>query len=262
MRKARSSLDLLATIALALVGLLAALIPLDAWLRVLLLSPLVLVASGYAILAALLPDRELPGGERVVYSVGLSIAATALGGIVVQLAVELERTVWAVLLAVLTVAAALFALRRRARDGAEPQAAAGRTGPHLALPGVLSTLAVTGAVAIAIAAVAISSAGAKRERDAYEFTALWAQAVEPASGTGEAVAIGVDNHQGAPSRYRLVARQGGTTIAKRKLALPDAGRFRLRLQVASISPADPVAVSLHRDGAVYRRVFLESAAAP
>jgi len=41
MRTARSSLDLLAAIALALAGLVAALIPLETWLRVVLLAPLV-----------------------------------------------------------------------------------------------------------------------------------------------------------------------------------------------------------------------------
>jgi uncharacterized membrane protein len=259
MRPTRSSLDLLAAIALALVGLAAALIPLDTWFRVVLLAPLVLAACGYAILAAMLPDKQLSPGERAVYTVALSIAATTLGGIVVQLVLGLDRTVWAVLLVVLTNAAALIALRRRSRLSVEePNAAERRIGPRLALPGFLSILAVAAALGIAVAAVAVSSAGAKRERDAYAFTALWAQPAERASGAGPAVTIGVDNHEGATARYRLVVRQGATAIAKRKLQLPDAGRWSLRVPVAPVSPADPITATLRRDGQIYRHVYLEN----
>jgi len=261
MRTARSSLDLLAAIALALAGLVAALIPLETWLRVVLLAPLVLGVCGDAILAALLPDRRLQGAERVVYAVALSLAATTLAGIAVQLVFELDRTAWAVLLVVVTVAAALLALWRRQRGRAEQLNADERPGGRrLALPGVLSTLAVVAALGIAVAAVSISSAGAKRERDGYRFTALWAQPVDRASGAGAAVTIGVDNHQGATARYRLVVAQGGTTIAKRTLQLPDASRWRLRVPVAPIAATDPVSATLHREGEIYRRVYLENGA--
>ncbi|MGH2938056.1 MAG: DUF1616 domain-containing protein [Solirubrobacterales bacterium] len=258
MRTARSSLDLSAAIALALAGLAAALIPLDPWARVVLLAPLALAVSGYALLAALLPAEELPPGERLVYSVALSLVATTLGGIAVQLVFDLDRTAWAILLAAVTIAAAALALRRRGRLEI-PRSSAEEHRPRLALPGLLSSLAVGTALAIAVAAVAISSAGAKRERDGYEFTALWAQPAERAAGAGQAVAIGVDNHQGAPARYRLVVRQGASMLVKRKLVLADGGRFRFRLPASAISPADPVTVSLHRNGEVFRHVYLESA---
>lgn len=260
MRMPRSSLDLPAAIALALAGLAAALIPLDPWIRVVLLAPLVLVVCGYAILAALLPDEDLPPGERLVYAVALSLAATAIGGIVVQLVFDLDRTAWAILLAVVTIAAATAGLLRRGQPRPDQLNAGERSlGPRLPLPGLLSSLAVAAAVAVAVVAVGISSAGAKRERDRYRFTALWAQPAERASGPGAAVAIGVDNHQGATARYRLVVRQGGATIVKRKLVLPAAGRFRLRVPASPISPASPVAVSLHRNGEVFRHVYLENA---
>ncbi|MBS1676790.1 MAG: hypothetical protein JST08_05330 [Actinobacteria bacterium] len=255
MRTARSSLDLLAAIALALAGLAAALIGLPDWLRVVLLAPLALGVCGYAILAALLPDAELPPAERLVYAVVVSLVATALGGVVVGLFVALDRTVWAILLVALTIAAASVALWRR--GGRAP--GAGEGGHRLALPGPLSTLAVVAAVAVACVAVAISSAGAKRERDGYAFTALWAQPVDAVVGSGQAVAIGVDNHQGASARYRLVVRQGGATLAARGLVLANGGRFRLRVRSGAIAPADPVTVDLLRGGAVFRRVYLENA---
>jgi uncharacterized membrane protein len=263
MRAARSSLDLLVVIALALVGLVAALIPLDAWIRALLLAPLVLAVSGYAILAALFPNGGLPRGERLVYAVGLSIAATTLGGIAVQIVFDLDRSIWALLLTVITAGAAALALRRRGWSWPGSRTAtAGQNGSGLALPGVLPILVLTAALAIAVVAVAISSAGAKRERDAYRFTALWMQPVERASGPGSAVAIGVDNRQGATARYRLVIRQGRTTLVRRKLVLPAGGRFRLRVPTAPIAPTEPVAAELHRNGELLRRVNLESESTP
>jgi uncharacterized membrane protein len=260
MRTARSSLDLVAAIALALAGCAAALIGLEPWIRVVLLAPLALAVCGYAILAALLPDAELSPGERLSYAVVLSLAATTLGGILVQLVLDLDRTAWAILLTVLTIAAAALALWRRGRR--RPRQASGEGGarPRLALPGPLSILALVAAVAVAVGAVAISSAGAKRERDRYEFTALWAQPAQRAVGAGQAVAIGVDNHQGATARYRLVVRQGPATLARRKLVLPDGGRFRLRLRSGPISPSAPVTVDLDRGGVVFRHVYLENAA--
>ncbi|HKZ15715.1 MAG TPA: hypothetical protein VJL81_17900, partial [Solirubrobacterales bacterium] len=113
---------------------------------------------------------------------------------------------------------------------------------------------------VAAGAVVISSAGAKRERDGYHFTALWAQPVPAAVGTGQAVAIGVDNHQGATAHYRLVVKQGAATLASRKLVLADGARFRLRLRSGPISGSSPVTVDLHRNGAVFRQVYLENAA--
>lgn len=263
MRASRSSLDLLGALALAAAGLAAALIPLPTWLRVLLLAPLVLAVSGYAVLAALFVEKKLSPPERAVYAVGLSIAVAVLGGIVVQSAIGLDRTAWAVLTAAVTAAAALLAEWRR---GKHPAAALNanvrRAGPRLPLPGLLSVLSIAAAVAVAAVAIAISSAGARREAAAYQFTALWVQPTARATGAGQAVAIGVDNHQGAVERYRLVAKQGKATMTNRQLVLTDAGRYRLRLPVDPISAADPVVVSLERNGEIFRHVYLVSATAP
>jgi uncharacterized membrane protein len=265
MRSARSSLDLLAAIALALAGLAAALIPEEAWLRAFLWVPLVLGVSGYAILAALFPDRRLQPGERVVYAVAASIAATVLGGIAVQLLLDLDRTVWAVLLAAITVAAALVGIWRRDPPSAAGRADAetGRAGLRLHLPGPAASLILIAAVVVAAAAVVISSNGAQRERDSYRFTALWVQpARHPAATDGRAVTVGVDNHQGATARYRLVVKQGGGILTRRRLELGDGRRWRLRLAVAPPSAADPVTATLRRNGAIYRHVYLDTALTP
>jgi uncharacterized membrane protein len=263
MRSARSSLDLLAAIALALAGLAAALIPAEAWLRAFLWVPLVLGVCGYAIIAALFPDQRLQPGERVVYAVAASIGATVLGAIVVQLVLDLDRTVWAVLLVAITVGAALVAIRRRGRRPTAAAPETGRTGPRFHVPGPVAGLTLIAAVAVAAAAVVISSNGARRERDSYRFTALWVQpARHPAAIGGRAVTVGVDNHQGATARYRLVVKQGGGILTRRKLELGDGGRWRLRLAVAPASAADPVTATLRRNGAIYRHVYLDAGSTP
>ncbi|HEX3360066.1 MAG TPA: DUF1616 domain-containing protein [Solirubrobacterales bacterium] len=262
MRSPRSSLDLLAAIALAMAGLAAVLIPLDVWLRAVLWVPLVLGVPGYAILAALFPDGRLQPGERVVYAVAASIAATALGGIVVQIVLDLDRTVWAVLLVAITVVAALVAIRRRDRSSADASGSAS-AGPRLHLPGPVSGLILIAAVVVAAAAVVISSNGARRERDSYRFTALWVQPARQSDAAGgRAVTVGVDNHQGATARYRLVVKQGGGILTRRRLELGDGGRWRLRLAVAPPSAADPVTATLRRDGTIYRHVYLDTGSTP
>jgi uncharacterized membrane protein len=263
MRSARSSLDLLAAIALALAGLAAALVPLDVWLRAVLWVPLVLGVSGYAILAALFPERPHPLGEQAVYAVALSITATALGGIVVQLVLDLDRAVWAAVLVAITVAAALVAIWRREPPPADQSGAeTGRAGRRLRLPGPIASLILIAAIVVAAGAVVISSNGARRERDSYRFTALWVQPARHAATAGGAVTVGVDNHQGAAARYRLVVKQAGGILAQRGLELADGGRWRLRLAVAPVGPADPVTATLSRNGAIYRHVYLEASSEP
>jgi uncharacterized membrane protein len=261
MRSARSSLDLLAAIALALAGLAAALGPVDVWLRAVLWVPLVLGVPGYAILAALLPQRPFPLGESAVYAVALSVAATVLGGVVVQVFLDLDRTVWAVLLVAITVAAALVAIRRREPPPAAARAAAETGRVRSRLPGPLAGLTLIAAVVAAAAAVVISSNGARRERDYYDFTALWVQPAQH-SATGGAVTVGIDNHQGATARYRLVVKQGSGILAQRRLQLADGGRWRLRLAVAPVGPADAVTATLRRNGAIYRHVYLDTTTTP
>jgi len=262
MRSARSSLDLLAAIALALAGLAAVLIPLDVWFRAVLWVPLVLVVPGYTILAALFPERRLQSGEPVVYAVAASVAATVIGGIAVQVVLDLDRTVWAVLLAAITVVTALVGIWRRDPPGDRGGAAAGRTALRLHLPGPVAGLTLIVAVIVAAAAVVISSNGASRERDSYRFTALWVQPAQHAAGPGDAVTVGVDNHQGAIARYRLVVKQGSGVLTRRRLELGDGRRWRLRLAVAPPSATDPVTATLRRNGAIYRHVYLDSGSTP
>ena len=82
-------------------------------LRVPLALPLVLVLPGYATVAALFEPGALRASERVVLSLALSIAATILSGLAVDIAgAKLAAAPWFEVLGVLTLAAAAAALAR------------------------------------------------------------------------------------------------------------------------------------------------------
>lgn len=250
MRSPRPSPDLLATVALALLGLLVALAPAEIWIRVAVLAPLALVLPGYALAAALFPPGSIPPAERAVYSTALSVAAAVLSGVLAQLLVDLDREVWALLLFAVVLAASAVAQRRRPR----PRAAG--AGGSLPRPGPLSAAALLAAVVLAGWAVEISSRGARADRDETRFTELW---VQPArSGGGPAAAIGVGNHEGRPVSYRVEASRRGTVLAEWEIGLADGRRWQASLPLAGISPARPLLVTLLRGGEVYRRAYLRS----
>jgi hypothetical protein len=94
--------------------LVSALLPAGlAAVRVPLALPLVLVAPGYAAVAALFEPGALRASERLVLSLSLSIAATILSGLAVDAAgAKLTAAPWLEVLGALTLAAALTALAR------------------------------------------------------------------------------------------------------------------------------------------------------
>jgi hypothetical protein len=84
-----------------------------ALLRVPLALPVVLVLPGYAMVAALFAPGTLRTPERVVLSLALSITATILSGLAVDVAgAKLHASPWLEVLGALTLLAALIALAR------------------------------------------------------------------------------------------------------------------------------------------------------
>jgi uncharacterized membrane protein len=252
MRSARPSLDLVATLGLAVLALIVALVPVEGWLRVALLISLVFVLPGYAVVSALLPSGTIPATERAVYTLALSIVVLVLSGVIVQLVRGVDRATWVILLPLITVAATGVALRRRRALPWEP--------PRRVVPLIppISALALVIAVALAGWAISIASTGARSDRVAARFTELWVLPAQVAPTGGKAVSVGVENHQGAPVSYRIRMTQRGIEIAGRDIRLRDGDRWRGQFPVRRISRAAPLLVTLLRRGAVYRRVYLTS----
>src|SRR5699024_11169101 len=83
-------------------------------LRALVALPLVLFAPGYAIVAAAFPASRLGTAERLLFSLGASLAVVALAGLLLHwAALGLRPAAWALVLGNLTLVSSLIALLRR-----------------------------------------------------------------------------------------------------------------------------------------------------
>src|SRR5258706_7550272 len=91
------SMDLLAVVATTIVAaVLVLLVPPDVVLIRILTLPLVLLLPGYALVSALFPDHSLGVAERLVFSLGLSLADVIFGGASLNLTpVCFRASMWA-----------------------------------------------------------------------------------------------------------------------------------------------------------------------
>ena len=164
----RKAFDLVICCALAAVAMMLALLaPEISPARALVALPLVLFAPGYALVAAAFPASRLGTIERLLFSLGASLAVAGLAGLLLHwTALGLRPAAWAVALGNLTLVASLIALVRRWRQPASDtvQRSAGMTLAEGGLLG-LALLLVAGALLIA-------RDGAIQQR-ATGFTQLW-----------------------------------------------------------------------------------------
>lgn len=220
--------------------------------------PLVFLLPGYALMSALFPGREFGMVERLLFSLGLSLACVILGGLLLNLTPwGLRAGSWALLLGSITLGACMVTLLRRRRQGISPPGwlRPGRIGLNVR-QGLLLGLAVL----IVCGAVAVSIIGA--ERQPYPgFTQLWVLPVSGANSQNE-VRLGVKNMESAAMEYRLVVNVDGRVVKvwpaialnqnstwQATLALPQSGH----------TGTAKVEANLYREDApktIYRHVLL------
>lgn len=239
--------DLALVAALAFLALLAALLSAPVWLRAPLLVPLVLLLPGYAVAANLFAPGTIGVTERGVYAVVLSIAITAVGGLVIQLALGLGREVWAVFLAGVT----LYASLRILVDG--------QPGPlpvPSSIPWTVPVAAVAFVAAIVVAALAVASAG-DGLRDAQakiHFTDFWLLPDGRSGTEAGKLSVGLRSHEGRPSGYTLKLTRGGEVLSREDLRLRAGEKWEKSFAVSAAPRGVPVVATLSRDGASYRRL--------
>jgi uncharacterized membrane protein len=256
--EARRSPDLIAVILLAVLGLLLALMPGGGWPQGVILALLAVVLPGYALAAALFPFRAIPAAERAVYTFALGIAIPGLGGVLTQILFNLDRGVFAGLLAGVTLVACWVAGRRRASLPA-PLPWPSIRPPRFAPLGLVAFLLAGG---IAAGALSLAVRNSEESLADAHFSELWALPTAGGSSGGRTVSIGVGNHEGQVVAYSLLATQGEEVVGHWRLRLQRGAHWRTRLHVSQPPSSKPLRVTLRRGGRIYRDVFVASEAAP
>lgn len=242
--------DLILVVALACLAFVAALLSAPVWLRATLLIPLVLALPGYALAAILFPLRTISPAERGIYTVGLSIAVAAIGGLLIQLVVGLDREIWAAFLAAVTIAAGVRGLHRGERGGITLSLAK--------MPRSLPLAVAIFLIAAVVAGMAIASAGSGlREAQAkIRFTDFWLLP-DNSSGAGssaESLRVGLRSHEGGPAHYTLKLSRKGLPFATEQLTLLAGEQWEQTFAIANASSEIPVRATLSRDGLPYRNL--------
>jgi uncharacterized membrane protein len=237
--------DLAFVVGLACVGLLAALLPAPVWLRAALLIPLVLVLPGYALTANLFASGSIGASERLIYTLALSIAVTALGGLLTQIVLDLGRDVWAALLSLVTIGAGVRALISRT----DPGPSRPRVSWRLLPAGLVFVLAA------AIAAFAIVSAdhGLHNAQAKIRFTSFW---LLPGRFTASmaTLAVGLRSHEGERTGYTLQLSREGHPLLTRTLVLNGGEKWERSLNLSTSGADAPVIATLSREGIPYRHL--------
>jgi len=245
--------------------------------------PFVLILPGYVITRALFPRGSEPDGqgvatpvvsctpiERFGWAIGLSMALTALGALLLNLLPGgLGRTSWVLFLsASLTLAGAVGWLRERTLDPPPTCSRASLSRRQLGVAGA--------AVLVAVGALVL---GRNSEATMAQpgFSQLWLISDNAASGTvgpGEVVGaaigsglpgaakalfaqLGVHSYEDGTQRFRLELRNDGTVVRVWSFSLPSGDEWQQAISVPRGVAADAV---LYRDGnpAPYRHAWLRS----
>jgi len=220
---------------------------------VLLGSILVLLAPGYALTAATFPRGVLETSERILLSLGLSMAVVIVEGFVLDKTPGgLQPVAWVIALSATTLAASGAAwFRRRAQGGLSPFV--------WFTPGHLRAWE---AALLALALVLVAGAFWQARQAAAQpvspgFTQLWSVAPDGADGP---VDVGVRNMEQKPQSYDVRLLMDGQTVSSwTPVVLQDSQAWQTRVERPSGAPDVPVEIVLYRSdtpGRVYRRVWL------
>jgi hypothetical protein len=206
--------------------------------RLLLGLPLALLLPGYALTAALFPQPTLPGADRALYTLGLSLCASILGGFALNASPwGLVAESWAALLAYLTLAGCVVAFARRHWLPATPEAPqpAGAEQPAPAYGLSLGQGVFFGlALVVVVGAVGLARAEAE-QRPAADVLQLWM--LPEAAGDGPAVRVGLTSVGPAAGTFRLQLLRGGYRIHEwPAITLGPGERWAERLSLAGRQP--------------------------
>jgi uncharacterized membrane protein len=216
--------------------------------------PLIFVLPGYTLSEVMFRKRSLNPSERLLFSLGLSLAIDILGGLFLNiLPVGLQATSWTALLGLLTLTFSLLAyyLRRGVpMDETRPL----RT-YRVIYPGIVLVLAV----AVTVVSIVYATYGASHQP--YPgFTQLW---ILPKVSAGKScmVRIGIKSFEATSVTYRLTMTSNGDLVATwPSLSLVPQEEW-VRLVPVSLSSSNDTSIDVrlyqaHKPETVYREVHL------
>ena len=227
--------DLLVCVVLAVGATAATFAGVSPFVRVFLAIPLVLFVPGYALVSAVFPARVLPAVERLLISVGTSIALTILAGLAIAwVGVSLSPESWAAILASVTLALSVVAWIQRLRLGL--------TGPGLGVARMPRAGVVMVLVAALITAdVLLGSRLIATDQQAPPPTQLW---MVPVEGRPNDALIGV-RAGGNPADYRLVISVAGEPIYEFEIALGAGETWQRNVNFAAELRERPIVARLY-----------------
>lgn len=206
-----------------------------------------LFVPGYVLTEVLLARDSLSLPERIAYSIGLSLVAAVLWGLVLHvLGLGIGTMSWAFSFGPFTLILSLVALFRRITATSKPNPRKTWVSGFRVPPLQVGILAL--AVGIMILATAVAIAGAENE-PTPGFTQLWML-----PGSGDTVRVGIHNYEHATMQYDLELVADGQTIAVWD-SLELASDELWETEVAA--PGNYVELILYNSGERYRRVSLQ-----
>lgn len=212
---------------------------------------LVLVLPGYALTRAALSQRIAGAAERIALSLALSVPATILSGLLINLSPwRLSVSSWSLTLAGVVVAGCAVAATRRPRSRAPERSVWRLAVPDGALLG--AAVAVTGG------ALALGFTSLPPPRGTPGYTELW---LLP---RGRAIELGLQSRELKIADYEVRLRGGGRQIRSwTVLSIRPGERWTVKLRPKSIKARGPVEARLYRipSDRIYRRVRLRRVAA-
>jgi uncharacterized membrane protein len=219
-------------------------------LRVLLALPFVLVLPGYAIAAAIFPGQGLTGWERLLFTLGLSLTATILSGLVLNLTPwGLQATSWAVLLSIVTLGASLAAMQRRRHERANTPA-------KLRFPLSLRQVLLFGLSGLIVFAAMGLVQGPKPSHNLQGYTTLW---ILPGTLSQQnTVSLGIHSQELELINYKLELTLDGKIMREwSDISLTPGGQWERSIVLpAGEGYVEAVLFQANNPGTPYRRVTL------
>ena len=251
----RNSKDLIVVVVLTIIAIGASLLQVNSPVTLPLLAlPLAFLLPGYALTAALFPKGDLGFPETVTFSLGLSLAADIVGGVIINLTSDgLAVLPWTVFLVSVTLGGCAIAVQRR-RHLRAPM-------PSQFVLGLSVGQALLLGLSVAVVTSALLLVRSQAVQPSTGFTQLWAR---PAAILGQtAFDLGVYNSESKNMEYQLEVKAGGELVTESfaiALAPGETWKKVLTFQVPVNGDVQVLLYRLDDPGKIYREVVSRSSA--